>query len=250
MGYCVDALLWLGGVRRATGEHHLHHGVAAQRPGEREPGRLAHHGHIGAHTEARECGDHRFGADAEVLLVGDECEDDAPRQLGACELLGSSDHRGDPALHVAGAAAQQTVTLDTGGEGLAHPVGAHGVEVAREHDGGPALARGGMRRDRKEARPVGVAVGNDDLGGETGGVEAGSQVLHDLRLPRRPRDETRVDRVDGDELDGQRGRRVPDGVICRLLVTHAVDDSARLRCANGRGGNRFGMRLRALERCG
>ena len=143
-----------------------------------------------------------------VLLVGDEGEHDAAGCPAGRQLLGGDDERGDPALHVGRAAAEQAMALDPRGEGGVHAVDADRVEVSGEHHGGAGPT---LRADRDEAGPVVVTAGGHDVGVETAVQQPVPQVLDDVVLAGGPWREARVDRVDAHE-----GRRQCDGLLAEL----------------------------------
>ena len=200
-----------GGVGGPAAQLDLDDGVAAEGLGEGEPGGLGDEDGLGGEVEVGEGGDERGGADARVLLVGDEGEDDLHGEVCGLGALGGDDDRGDAPEHVAGAATREAraVVADPRLEGAIHALDPHRVEVPGERDRG---VRVGGSRPGEQAGAARLG-GLDDVGGEACGVEPGAEVLDDLALAGRTGDETGVDRVDGDEGAGQIGDVVHAGSV-------------------------------------
>jgi hypothetical protein len=163
VGDSVDTLLGLRRVRGAPLESHLDEGVAPQGLRQREPRGLTDDGDVGLDAETRECIEHGQGAQAGVLLVGHQGEHDPTGQPAAGEFLGGDDHRGHPALHVAGTPPLETVAVDPRPERIVHALDPDGVEVAGQDDGGPGCAG---RADRHEARSAHVPGSLNHVGVE------------------------------------------------------------------------------------
>jgi hypothetical protein len=159
VGDGVGAELGLRAVRGSAGEGHLDHGEAAQRPGEREVGRLRDQAHVGADAQPGQGSDHGLAPEVGVLLVGGQREHGPHRRPGRRERLGGDDRRGHTRLHVGRAATTQPVALDARRERLGHTGDADGVEVAIEQHGRPRCRSGGHR---DQARAVGVTGRGDD----------------------------------------------------------------------------------------
>ena len=183
----VVAFVRPGGVGGAAAELDLDDAEAAVGARELQPGRLGDDARGG--QACAEVLDHGEGAEAVVLLVGDQREHD----VGLRDGFGRHDAGGDAGLHVAGAAAVHPAGLDPGHEGIDHAADADGVEMAVE--GEQRAVRHPARRD--QARAV---LRADDLDREALRLEACGQQLDRGTLTGRTGHQTRVDRVERDEL--------------------------------------------------
>ena len=134
--------------------------AAAGRP-HLEPGRLGDDREVGRDAVAR-AGER---ADAGGLLVGVRADDHVAAQVARRrERLGRDHHRGDPALHVARAAADQAVALDAGAELLRRP--GHDVDVAVEQQRAAAARAAEARRELRAALEADAVRGRERVAGD------------------------------------------------------------------------------------
>src|SRR5262249_25972674 len=81
--------------------------------------------------------DEVLGTDAGVFLVGDERQQHVPCERPPRERGGGAHDRRGAALHVVAAAAEQLAVAHDGSERRLHALGADGVAVGAQHQGGP-----------------------------------------------------------------------------------------------------------------
>ena len=162
-------------------------------------------------ASARHRVDERVGADARVLFVDDAGHDHLaggqPAALG--HDAHGVDHRRDAALHVLRAAAVQPPVAHHRLERRRHAGHAHGVDVSAQHQRRPGRASGERADDVGPSRRHLL-----HLDRQPDRLELLHEPPRDGRLPRRPRHERGVHRVDGDEIAQQAFDACPCGRNC------------------------------------
>ena len=111
-------------------------------------------GSVTTAASARHRCSQRLGAETRVLFVHDGSNDEAAARAAVLlgNLLRSSEHGSDAALHVLCAAAVQPPVAVNRAEGVFHPCDADGIEMAAEHQRRPGFAAVEHRDDVRAAR--------------------------------------------------------------------------------------------------